>query len=99
MSLGTERVRFVARRLALAIPTILIVVSLDFLLVHLAPGNAADVLAGEAGSATPQYMAFLRHEFGLDQPLYVQYLDYLKNVVRFDLGYSFREGMPVRDLI
>jgi peptide/nickel transport system permease protein len=57
------------------------------------------VLAGESGSATPQYMAFLRHRFGLDQPLYVQYLDYLKNVVSLDLGYSFREGMPVRDLI
>ena len=75
------------------------IVTLNFLLVHLAPGNAADVLAGESGSATPQYMAFLRHRFGLDQPLYVQYLDYLKNVVSLDLGYSFREGMPVRDLI
>jgi len=99
MSLGTERVRFVARRLALAIPTILIVVSLDFLLVHLAPGNAADVLAGESGSATPQYMAFLRHEFGLDQPFYVQYLEYMRNILTLHLGYSFRDGMPVLNLI
>ena len=99
MGVARERARFIGRRVAQAVPTILVIVTLNFLLVHLAPGNAADVLAGESGSATPQYMAFLRHRFGLDQPLYVQYLDYLKNVVTLDLGYSFREGMPVRDLI
>jgi peptide/nickel transport system permease protein len=99
MGVARERARFIGRRVAQAVPTILVIVTLNFLLVHLAPGNAADVLAGESGSATPQYMAFLRHRFGLDQPLYVQYLDYLKNVVSLDLGYSFREGMPVRDLI
>ena len=99
MSVARDRARYIGRRIAQAVPTLLLIVSLNFLLVHLAPGNAADVLAGEAGSATPQYMAYLRHQFGLDQPLYVQYLDYLKNVVTFDLGYSFREGMPVRDLI
>ncbi len=99
MGVARERARFIGRRLAQAVPTILVIATLNFLLVHLAPGNAADVLAGESGSATPQYMAFLRHEFGLDQPLYVQYLDYIKNVVTLDLGYSFREGMPVRDLI
>jgi len=99
MGVARERARFIGRRVAQAVPTILVIVTLNFLLVHLAPGNAADVLAGESGSATPQYMAFLRHRFGLDQPLYVQYLDYIKNVVTLDLGYSFREGMPVRDLI
>lgn len=99
MALGTERALYIGRRLAQAVPTILVIVSLNFLLVHLAPGNAADVLAGEAGSATPQYMTFLRHEFGLDKPFYVQYLDYLRNVVTLNFGYSFRDGMPVRDLI
>jgi peptide/nickel transport system permease protein len=99
MEVARGRARYVGRRLVQAIPTILVIVTLNFLLVHLAPGNAADVLAGEAGSATPQYMAFLRHQFGLDQPLYVQYLEYLKNVVTLELGYSFREGMAVRDLI
>ena len=99
MAVAGERVRYVGRRVLQAVPTILVIVTLNFLLVHLAPGNAADVLAGEAGSATPEYMAFLRHEFGLDQPLYVQYLDYIRNVVSLDLGYSFRDGMPVRDLI
>lgn len=95
----TKGLRYVVRRLAFAIPTILTVVVLNFALVHLAPGDAADVLAGEAGSATPQYMAQLRHNFGLDQPLYVQLLAYLKQVLTFDLGYSFRHGMSVSELI
>lgn len=99
MGVAGERARYIGRRVAQAVPTILLIVTLNFLLVHLAPGNAADVLAGESGSATPQYMALLRHEFGLDQPLYVQYFDYLRNVVTLDLGYSFRDGMPVRDMI
>ena len=91
--------RYVARRLALAIPTILTIVVLNFALVHIAPGDAADVLAGEAGSATPEYMAQLRQKFGLDQPLHVQLAVYLQRVVTLDLGYSFRHGMSVSQLI
>lgn len=87
------------RRLALAIPTVLTIVVLNFGLVHLAPGDAADVLAGEAGSATPQYMEQLRQTFGLDQPLYVQLVVYLERVLTLDLGYSFRHGMSVSALI
>ena len=91
--------RYVLRRLALALPTILTIVVLNFALLHLAPGDAADVLAGEAGSATPEYMAQLRQRFGLDQPLYVQLAVYLKRVVTLDLGYSFRHNMTVTELI
>lgn len=91
--------RYVARRLGLAIPTILTIVVLNFALLHLAPGDAADVLAGEAGAATPEYMAQVRQTFGLDQPIYVQLVVYLKHVATLDLGYSFRHGMPVSQLI
>ena len=90
---------FVLRRLLQAIPTILVIVCLNFALLQLAPGDAADVLAGEAGSATPEYMAQLRQKFGLDQPVYVQLAVYLKQVLTLDLGHSFRHGMPVADLI
>ena len=90
---------YVGRRLALAIPTLLTIVLLNFALLHLAPGDAADVLAGEAGSATPEYMAQLRQKFGLDQPVHVQLLVYLRQVVTFDLGYSFRHGASVSHLI
>ena len=94
-----EGLRYVARRLALAVPTILTIVVLNFALVHLAPGDAADVLAGEAGSATPEYMAQLRQKFGLDKPLHVQLAVYLERVVTLDLGYSFRHNMSVSQLI
>ncbi|MFI4902501.1 MAG: ABC transporter permease [Burkholderiales bacterium] len=98
MGIG-KGLRYVARRLALAVPTILTIVVLNFALLHLAPGDAADVLAGEAGAATPEYMARLRQTFGLDQPLYVQLAVYLKQVATLDLGYSFRHNMPVSRLI
>ena len=90
---------YVGRRLALAIPTLLTIVLLNFALLQLAPGDAADVLAGEAGSATPEYMAQLRQKFGLDQPVYVQLVVYLRQMLTLDLGYSFRHGAPVSQLI
>ncbi len=91
--------RFVLRRLLQALPTLLVIAVLNFGIIQLAPGDAADVLAGESGGATPEYMVQVRHEFGLDKPKYVQLLAYVKNVLAFDLGYSFRNGMTVRDLI
>lgn len=90
---------FVLRRLLQAVPTLLVIAVLNFGIIQLAPGDAADVLAGESGGATPEYMTQLRHEFGLDQPKYVQLVKYVENLFRFDLGYSFRDGMTVRDLI
>ena len=73
----------------------LAIIVVNFFLLQLAEGDAVDVLAGEAGSATPEYMAELRAKFGLDKPLPVQLAIYLKNVLSFDLGYSFRHEMPV----
>jgi len=89
----------VVRRLLQAVPVILAIVALNFLLLHLAPGDAAQVLAGEAGSASPEYMAQLRERFGLDQPIWISLLVYMKNVLSLDLGFSFRHNMPVLDLI
>ena len=72
---------------------------INFLILQLAPGDAVDVLAGEAGAADPGYVADLRQRFGLDQPLPVQLGHYLLNLARLDLGYSFRHNMPVGELI
>jgi peptide/nickel transport system permease protein len=94
-----QSLRYALKRLLQAVPTILVIVCLNFALLQLAPGDAADVLAGEAGSATPEYMAQLRQKFGLDQPIHVQLVVYLKQVLSFDLGHSFRHGMPVSELI
>ena len=93
------RLRYVGRRLLQAVPIVLAIVVLNFFLLHLAPGDAATVLAGEAGSATPEYMAQLRARFGLDQPLGLQLLAYARNIVTLNLGYSFRHDRPVVDLI
>jgi peptide/nickel transport system permease protein len=99
MSLARKRLRYAARRIAQAVPIVLGIVVMNFLLVKLAPGDAATVMAGEAGSATPEYMTMLREKFGLDQPFHVQLLNYMADIVRLDLGYSFRYNMSVLDLI
>jgi len=91
--------RYVVRRLAQAIPVILGVVVLNFLLLQLAPGDAATVLAGEAGGAPAEYVDALRQRFGLDKPVPVQLALYVKNIVALDLGYSFRNQSPVLPLI
>src|SRR5712692_12029664 len=96
---GTGRVGYVLRRLLQAVPVILAILVLNFLLLHLAPGDAAQVLAGEAGSATPEYMAQLRQRFGLDRSLALQLLLYVKNMLVLDLGFSFRHNLPVLELI
>lgn len=91
--------RFLGYRLLLAIPVVLGIVVLNFFLIHLAPGDAASVLAGESGAASPEYMEQLRHKFGLDQPLTTQFGVYLLNMLHLDLGYSFRNDSPVGSLI
>jgi peptide/nickel transport system permease protein len=99
MSRAATRVRYVFKRLIQAVPVVVAILVVNFFLLHMAEGDAADVLAGEAGSATPEYMAQLREKFGLDKPLPVQLAVYLKNALSFDLGYSFRHDMPVIDLV
>ncbi len=99
MNHSAKRVRYVLKRLLQSIPVVIAILVVNFFLLHLAEGDAADVLAGEAGSATPEYMAQLRSKFGLDKPLPVQLAIYLKNVLSLDLGYSFRHDMPVAKLV
>jgi peptide/nickel transport system permease protein len=96
---GARLLRYVLRRLLQAIPVILGVVILNFLLLQLAPGDAATVLAGEAGGAPPEYVQALRERFGLDKPVAVQLALYVKNILALDLGYSFRNQSPVLPLI
>ncbi|ORE90912.1 binding-protein-dependent transport system inner membrane protein [Stappia sp. 22II-S9-Z10] len=92
-------VRFVAGRLVRAIPLLFAVVLFNFALLQLAPGDAAEVLAGESGSATAEYLADLKARFGLDQPVHVQLANYVWRLVQLDLGFSFRHNEPVLDLL
>jgi peptide/nickel transport system permease protein len=78
---------------------VIAIVCVNFLLIHAAPGDPASVLAGQSGSADPQFVAQLRHEFGLDQPLYVQLWIYVSSVLRGDLGVSHLQQRSVLSLI
>jgi peptide/nickel transport system permease protein len=95
----SSRAAYAAKRIVHGALIIFVIAVANFLLLHLAPGDAVDVLAGESGSATPEYLAHLRQVFGLDQPLYVQLLIYVRNTLVLDLGYSFRHSAPVLGLI
>lgn len=92
-------IEFLARRLFKALFVVIGVVVLNFLLIQLAPGDPATVLAGEAGAGDAEFIVQLRKQFGLDQPLYVQLFLYLKGIASFDLGFSYRNNLPVIDLI
>jgi len=96
---STLLLRYMVRRLLQAVPVVLGVVILNFLLLQLAPGDAATVLAGEAGGAPPEYVHALRQRFGLDKPVPIQLALYVKNILALDLGYSFRNQSPVLPLI
>ena len=93
------RLRYAGRRLLKSVPILLAIAVCNFVLLKLAPGDAADVLAGEAGSATPEYLAALKSQFGLDQPDWMQLLHYVWRLLRLDLGFSFRNNESVLSMI
>lgn len=76
---------------------LLAVAALTFLLIHLAPGDPVFLVGGEGG--TPEYYAALRRELGLDRPLAEQFIRYLWQVARGDLGRSLQQRQPVLSLI
>jgi peptide/nickel transport system permease protein len=91
--------RFLAQRLVKMVAIVLAIAVANFLLIHAAPGDPASVMAGEAGAADPKFLAQLRAQFGLDQPLSTQLWIYLSRLLHGDLGMSYRQGRPVIDLI
>ena len=91
--------RIIVRTLLQALPAVLGIVLLNFLLLQAVPGDAAQVLAAESGSATAEMMAQLRERFGLDVPILQQLLSYLGNLAKLSLGYSPRFNLPVSELI
>lgn len=92
-------IRFILARLVKAAVILLAIMIFNFLLIHAAPGDPASVMAGEAGATDEKFIADLRARFGLDQPFTVQLWLYVKATVQLDLGFSYRQNMPVIDLI
>lgn len=91
--------RFVASRLLKGVLVLFVIAVLNFFLIRLAPGDPAQVMAGEAGAADAEYVEQLRERFGLNRPLPEQLWIYLRGYATLDLGYSVRQGEPVADLI
>ncbi|MBP2290434.1 MULTISPECIES: ABC transporter permease subunit [Azospirillum] len=88
--------RFILTRVSLVIPTFLGVTFLTFLLIRLVPGDPIEVRVGERG-IPPERLEQLRHELGLDQSLWHQFLDYIGGVLSGDLGLSLVTRNPVLD--
>jgi len=82
-----------------AVTVLFAVAVINFMLVHLAPGDPVSVLAGEAGASDEKFVAQLRAQFQLDRPLVVQLGNYLAATATLDLGYSYRQSRPVWDMI
>jgi peptide/nickel transport system permease protein len=89
--------RLVLTRLALAVPVIILVSIVSFVLLRMAPGDPATLQAGV--DAGPEVVAAIRKELALDDPLPVQYIAWATHVARGDLGISYTSKQPVRDLI
>jgi ABC-type dipeptide/oligopeptide/nickel transport system permease component len=87
----------IINRFLLTIPVVWLVVSLVFLLIHLVPGDPIQMMLGEG--ATPANIAALRHQIGLDQPLWMQYIHYWAGVLHGNLGVSIRLHETVAGLI
>ncbi|MHB8928570.1 MAG: ABC transporter permease [Bacillota bacterium] len=88
---------YLIRRILLMIPVVLGVTVVVFLIIHLAPGDPALLLVGER--APQEVYDRVRHAWGLDRPLVAQYLTFLGNVLRGDLGTSIQMRRPVIDLL
>jgi len=89
--------RLLLRRALLAVPLVFAVVALTFFFIRLAPGDPAQILAGDA--PTPEFLAQIRAEYGLDQPVWTQFLAFLGKAVTGDFGTSLYTRQPVFTVI
>jgi peptide/nickel transport system permease protein len=90
--------RYLIARLAWAVPTVLVILIANFLIIHLVPGDPVQALVGDFPTP-PGYIEQVRREFGLDEPLINQLGLYLWNLLHGNLGFSFANRQPVLVLI
>ena len=86
--------KYLASRLLQTIPTVFLVTVVVFLMLHLTPGDPVLVFIGDKQS-TPEFREKVREDMGLNRPLHVQYLSYMSNALRGDLGRSLQTNVPV----
>ncbi len=94
-------VRYILKRLLQAIPLLLGIATITFFIVHLAPGDPMDMYLEPRfrRQIDPEVIELIRQKYGLDQPIHVQYVKWLGNLARGDLGESFRYRRPVTSLM
>ena len=90
-------ISYIARRLLQLLPIVLLVATLVFSLIHLIPGDPVELMLGDGARAAD--ISALRQELGLDRPLLVQYAEFLKGLLRGDMGSSLHYQRPVTDLL
>ena len=89
---------FAVKRLVMSLITVFAIISVNFVIFRIAPGDPVRLLFHRPG-ADPERMMKVREEFGLDKPLWMQYIIYLQQLFRGNLGYSFAQRAPVLDII
>jgi ABC-type dipeptide/oligopeptide/nickel transport system permease component len=90
--------RIVGSRLLQAVPLLIATVVVNFAIIHLAPGDPVTMMVGE-GAVSAEQMEALRQSLGLNNPLHIQFLDYLASVLKGDLGTSYVYHQPVSEII
>ena len=97
---GSGAATYVARRVLIAVGLVYVVTTIIFLVLHVIPGDPAELLLSSGGAAPPpESVDALRTRLGLDRPILTQYLDYLTGILGGDLGTSFQDDFPVADEI
>lgn len=90
---------YIANRLLQSLVVVILVVFIVFVVVHLVPGDPVVAMLGNQSSVTPEMLSTLRHNWGLDRPIYVQFGAWVFGLLRGDLGQSFQTQVPVSTLL
>lgn len=88
---------FLARRLLFILPLLVGISLVSFIIANAIPADPTAANLGERAAADPQIVASFRHKWGLDKPIYIQYLTYMRNLLHGDMGTSIRSRRPVAD--
>ena len=102
LSIGSRQraaLRLLRRRLVQAVPLVLGVVIINFVLIQLAPGSFLELMTAENQVSDPATVALLRKTYGLDDPVWLQLLKYIWALLHLDFGFSYRQNLPVIDAI
>ena len=92
-------IRFLFTKFLLAFFTVFVTTILVTLLIHIVPGDPVQIMFAQSQGSTPEQIEQVRVNLGLDQPIYIQYLNYLDRLSKGDLGRTIRGGQPVLEVI